>query len=70
MIPAAPILLAIKALAILGLSVYALFAAIIIRQEQLMADVLEEEFEPFLRMLAIVHFIASLVVVFLAFVLL
>ncbi|KKR86421.1 MAG: hypothetical protein UU34_C0015G0016 [Candidatus Curtissbacteria bacterium GW2011_GWA1_41_11] len=53
------ILLTIKTLVLVGLGLYGIFAAIIVRQEQLMATVLEESFEPVLRTLVIVHFAAS-----------
>ncbi len=59
-----------KALVLLGLFIYLIFSAVIIRQEQLMANVLEESFEPILRTLAIIHFIAALVVTILAIVIL
>lgn len=48
-------LLSIKVFILIGIFVYAAFSAVIVRQEQLMADVLEEEFEPKLRILTIVH---------------
>lgn len=45
-----------KALVLVGLGLYSIFAGIMIRQEQLMAAVLEESFEPVLRILTILHF--------------
>lgn len=60
----------IKILAIVGLSLYAIYAAIIIRQEELMSKVLAETSEPILRMLAVIHFIASIMVIVLALILL
>lgn len=59
-----------KILVLLGLFIYLIFSAVIIRQEQLMANVLEESFEPILRTLAIIHFIVALVVTILAIVIL
>lgn len=53
------ILTTVKILTLVGLGLYSVFAAIIVRQEQLMAVVLEESFEPVLRTLVIVHFAAS-----------
>lgn len=53
-------LLFLKTLTVIGAAVYTVFAAVIVRQEQLMAHVLEESFEPVLRFLAIIHFLASL----------
>lgn len=60
----------VKVFTLVGLGLYSIFAAIIIRQEQLMANVLEESFEPVLRMLTIAHFVASLGVLAIAFILL
>lgn len=60
----------IKILTIVGLSLYAIYAVIIIRQEELMSKVLAETSEPILRLLAIIHLIASLSVIVLAFILL
>ena len=60
----------LKILILISLSLYAIFSAVIIRQEQLMAHVLEESFEPILRILVLIHFFAALGVLFLAFVLL
>lgn len=49
----------VKVFALIGIGLYAIFAAVIIRQEQLMARVLEESFEPILRILVILHFAAA-----------
>ncbi len=62
--------LIVKLLVLLGLVVYAIFAGILVRQEQLMAHVLEESFEPILRILTLIHFFAALAIIGLAFVLL
>jgi hypothetical protein len=72
MIPNLPtyVLLVTKTLSLIGISVYAVFAGILVRQEQLMAHVLEESFEPVLRALALIHFLATITVLVLAFVLL
>ncbi|MBI3342635.1 hypothetical protein HY032_00565 [Candidatus Gottesmanbacteria bacterium] len=51
--------LATKVLLLVGLGLYGIFAGIIIRQEQLMAAVLEEGFEPILRLFTILHFAAA-----------
>lgn len=53
------ILTTVKIFTLVGLGLYGIFAAIIVRQEQLMAAVLEESFEPVLRTLVLVHFAAS-----------
>ena len=55
-----------KLLTIVGLTVYAAFAGIMVRQEHLMAGVLEEAFEPILRIIVLAHFIASIAVLLLA----
>jgi hypothetical protein len=64
------ILLVTKILVILGLFMYLIFAGIVFRQEQLMAHVLEESFEPFLRLLTIIHLMGAVAVLGLAFILL
>ena len=63
-------LLTVKLLVLLGLAVYVVFAGILVRQEQLMAHVLEEAFEPILRMLVLIHFFAALGIIGFALVLL
>jgi hypothetical protein len=60
----------LKWLVVFGLLMYTLFAVVIIRQEQLMAQVLEESFEPILRIATIVHLIASIALFFAAILLL
>lgn len=62
--------LTVKLLVLLGLALYAIFAGILVRQEQLMAHVLEESFEPILRILVLIHLFAALGVIGLALVLL
>ena len=64
------VFLFVKALIVFGLGLYIVFAFVILRQEQLMARVLEETFEPVLRLVSVIHFIASLVVFLLAIILL
>jgi hypothetical protein len=66
----ATILIFIKLLILIGVFVYAVFAAVMVRQETLMAHVLEEGFEPVLRILTYVHLALTLVVFLLALVLL
>lgn len=60
----------LKLLTLLGLLIYAIFAVIIVRQEQLMANVLEESFEPVLRLLSFIHLLVSLAILLLAIVIL
>jgi hypothetical protein len=62
--------LVVKILVLLGLGIYTVFAGVIVRQEQLMAHVLEASSETLLRTLAFVHFVASIVVIALAVILL
>lgn len=66
----ATILFIIKIFFLIGLSLYAIFAAVLVRQEQLMADVLEESFEPIIRLLVIGHLVVALAIFAMAFVLL
>ena len=60
----------LKALIVFGLGLYIVFAFVIVRQEQLMANVLEESFEPVLRLASVLHLIAAGVVFVLAILLL
>lgn len=60
----------LKWLVVFGLSMYCLFAVVILRQEQLMAIVLEESFEPVLRLASLVHLVFSVVLFFAAILLL
>lgn len=62
--------LAIKLLALFGMGLYVVFALIMVRQEQLMADVLEESFEPVLRGLVFVHLLGAVGALVLALILL
>jgi len=59
-------LLFLKAMALLGLGLYVVFALVIVRQEQLMANVLEESFEPVLRLITLTHLVASVATFLLA----
>lgn len=60
----------LKVLTLLGIAVYVVFSGVMVRQERLMANVLEESFEPILRMLTYVHLALSIAVFFLAVVIL
>ena len=62
--------LSVKIGILVALLLYAVFAGIVIRQEQLMAAVLEEGFEPILRILTILHFAASVALIILAIIIL
>ncbi len=69
-IVSASILAILKILVIVGILMYGIFAAVLVRQEQLMAHVLEETFEPVLRILVIVHLVAAAGLLVLSFILL
>ena len=56
----------LKSLILFGLGLYIVFAAVILRQEQLMANVLEESFEPVLRLASFLHLAAAIGVFVLA----
>ncbi|MEK9143430.1 MAG: DUF5657 family protein [Patescibacteria group bacterium] len=62
--------LSVKIGILVALLLYAVFAGIVIRQEQLMAAVLEEGFEPILRILTILHFAASVALIIFAIIIL
>ncbi len=48
---------------------YIVFAAIIVRQEQLMSRIVEIPYSPTLRLISLIHLVASIGVFFLAFIL-
>ena len=54
------IALGIKLIALIGLVLYIIFAVIIVRQEQLMAGVLEESTEPVVRLITIIHLFGAI----------
>jgi hypothetical protein len=62
--------LGIKILTLLGIAVYGVFAGTMVRQEHLISHVLEEDFEPAVRLLTYIHFIVVIGVFLLAIVLL
>lgn len=64
------VLLILKIFFLLGLLLYSIFSAVLVRQEQLMADVLEEVFEPIIRFLVIGHLVVAIGIFILAFFLL
>jgi hypothetical protein len=68
-IPAA-IWLILKGVTIFGTVIYSIFAVVIVRQEHLMANVLEEGFEPILKILSYIHLVAAIGMIFLAVVIL
>ena len=68
-VPAAVGLL-VKLFVIFGLVLYGIFAGVMVRQEHLMAGVLEETFEPILRLLVYIHLGAVLFLIGLAIIIL
>jgi len=64
------VLVILKVFFLIGIALYGAFAGVLVRQEQLMAGVLEESFEPMLRMLVIVHLILACVLFLFALILL
>ncbi len=69
-IVSASILVILKILVVAGILMYGLFAAVLVRQEQLMANVLEETFEPVLRILVVAHLVLAAGLLVLSFILL
>lgn len=59
-----------KVFVALALALYVIFGLVVVRQVQLMTDTLEVGFEVFVRMLAIGHFVFSIVVFALALIIL
>lgn len=59
-----------KALVVFGLGLYIIFAFVILRQEQLMSHVLEESFEPVLRLVSTLHFVAAIAIFVLSIIIL
>ena len=64
------VLVTLKILSLVGLLIYTVFAGVLVRQEQLMSHVLEEQSRSVIRLLVIVHLIATLIVFFFAVILL
>lgn len=64
------VLLTIKLFSIVGLLIYTVFAGVLVRQEQLMAHVLEEQFQPIIRLLVVAHLIATVALLLLTIILL
>jgi len=64
------VLVTLKIFSIVGFLIYTVFAAVLVRQEQLMAHVLEEQFQPILRALVLAHLIATVMLLLLAIILL
>ena len=59
-----------KVFIIISMLLYAVYAWIMVRQEQLMSKVLAETSEQLLRLLTVIHLAATLFVIVLAFILL
>ncbi len=60
----------VKLAILILIGLYIIFAAVIVRQEQLMARVVEIPFSPILRIISLVHLIATFVAFVLALILL
>lgn len=60
----------VKIMALVGLGLYVLFAAIMVRQEYLMDKVIDETFEPVFRVLVLLHLFAAIGLWVFAFVIL
>lgn len=60
----------VKIMALIGLGLYVVFAAIMVRQEYLMDKVIDETFEPVFRVLVAFHLIAAIGLWLFAFVIL
>lgn len=60
----------IKLAVVILLSLYTVFAAVIVRQENLMSRMVEIPFFPILRIVALAHLIFSVAILFLALILL
>ena len=60
----------IKSLTLIGFLVYIIFAWVIVRQEKLMAGVLEEEFEPLVRLATYIHLTGAIAIFVLALIIL
>jgi len=60
----------IKIMVLVGLGVYTIFAYIIVRQEQLMDKVIDETFEPVLRLLVLIHLLMAIGIMVIAFIIL
>ena len=59
-----------KLITLVGLGIYVIYAAVVVRQEQLMAKVLEASSEQILKIIAWFHLGASIFVLLLAFIVL
>jgi hypothetical protein len=60
----------LKVMMLVAIVIYGVFAAVMVRQEQLMAKVLESSAEPILRILTIVHFFCTVVLFIIALIIL
>lgn len=64
------VLLGAKTLLLIGIGLYVGFSFVLVRQEQLMKHVLEETFEPIIRVLVLAHAAAAILLFFFGFILL
>lgn len=64
------VLIGFKIMTLIGLSLYTVFAFIMLRQGGLMDKVIDESFEPILRILTVIHLIFAVLLLIAAFILL
>lgn len=64
------VLIMFKIMTLIGLSLYTVFAFIMLRQGSLMDKVIDESFEPILRILTVIHLIFAVLLLIAAFILL
>lgn len=56
----------IKIMMLVGIGIYGVFAWVLVAQEARLSKLIEEAYEPMLRFLVYVHFVATIVVFLLA----
>jgi fumarate reductase subunit C len=64
------VIILMKIMTLIGLSLYTVFAFIMLRQGSLMDKVIDESFEPILRILTVIHLIGAVLLLIAAFILL
>jgi Family of unknown function (DUF5657) len=55
-----PIWLILKVFFIIGLSVYSIFAFVVIRQTQIMTSTVKLQFEGIIKLIALIHFVFAI----------
>ncbi len=64
----APVWTIVKIFFLVGLSVYLIFAFVIIRQTQIMTNTIKLQFEWIIKILAVIHFLLALGILVFAFI--